>query len=78
MAVGVYGHREQSFGMMRFWTTGLIGFATLALTCGSVDASTSIVIAQAGPPTQIPPECERLTDPIQRAKCVEEKSKGKK
>jgi len=60
----------------------LIGYAMVAMAFGSptpgVATSGDFAADEIAQKTQIPPECERLTDPIQRAKCIEEKSKGKK
>jgi hypothetical protein len=64
--------------MTKFWIMSLTALSLLIGNVSLAVADPGTVVAQSGPPTQVPAECERLTDPIQRAKCVEEKSKGKK
>jgi hypothetical protein len=90
MVTGIFGYpqglspQNSRVALTGNLSNGLIGCAALVLAFGGyaetperADAA-YLVPTQTAQTTQIPPECERLVDPIQRAKCVEEKSKGKK
>ena len=74
--IGIIGGRKGQLSQMARHETYLLG----ALVFVGALAAHSMAAAQQnpGPTTGVPAECEKLVDPIQRAKCVEEKSKGKK